>query len=122
MKKPIMEKPVVFLSHASADKAQLVALKTLLDKKAAGALDFFLSSDGQSIKLGRNWVARLTDALKDTKLMFVFLSSKSSDSKWIHFEAGHAYSQGVRVVPVCMPGMSLDRIAQPISLLQGFNL
>jgi hypothetical protein len=115
------EKPIVFLSHSSSDKAPLLALKQILDERAAGSLNFFLSSDGESIKFGRNWVVRVSDALKQAKLMFVFLSPQSADSMWIHFEAGCAYAQDIRVVPVCLPGIDLNRITPPLSLLQGFN-
>lgn len=117
-----MEKPIVFLSHSSKDKVPLAALKDLLDKRAAGSLEFFLSSDGQSIRFGRNWVVRISDALKKSKLMFVFLSPDSADSRWIHFEAGHASALDIQVVPVCLPGMDLNRMFPPLSLLQGFNL
>jgi hypothetical protein len=117
-----MEKPIIFLSHSSADREQLSVLKTVLDKRAAGSLDFFLSSDGQSIRFGHNWVVSVSDALFNTKLMFVFLSPQSANSKWIHFEAGCAHAKSVRVVPVCLPGMTLDLVAPPLSLLQGFNL
>jgi hypothetical protein len=116
------EKPIVFLSHSSLDKEPLAALKKILDDRAAGSLNFFLSSDGESIRLGRNWVVSVSDALKKAKLMFVFLSSQSAESKWIHFEAGCAYSIGIQVVPVCLPGIDLNRITPPLSLLQGFNL
>ncbi len=54
--------------------------------------------------------------------MFVFLSPQSADSTWIHFEAGCAYAKEVQVVPVCLPGIDLNRITPPLSLLQGFNL
>lgn len=117
-----MEKPIVFLSHSSLDKAPLAELKKLLDVRAAGSLDFFLSSDGESIRFGRNWVVRVSDALSRSKLMFVFLSPQSADSKWIHFEAGCAYAKDIQVVPVCLPGIDLNRITPPLSLLQGFNL
>ena len=117
-----MEKPIVFLSHSSRDKQPLAALKKILDARAAGSLNFFLSSDGESIRLGRNWVVSVSDALSQAKLMFVFLTTHSADSKWIHFEAGCAYSKGILVVPVCLPGIDLNRITPPISLLQGFNL
>jgi hypothetical protein len=117
-----MEKPIVFLSHSSRDKIPLAALKQILDERAAGSLNFFLSSDGESIKFGRNWVVRVSDALAQSKLMFVFLSPHSADSKWIHFEAGCAYAHDIRVVPVCLPGIDLNRITPPLSLLQGFNL
>jgi hypothetical protein len=116
------EKPIVFLSHSSLDKEPLVALKEILDKRAAGFLNFFLSSDGESIEFGRNWVVSVSDALSQAKLMFVFLSPQSADSKWIHFEAGCAYAKKIRVVPVCLPGIDLNRITPPLGLLQGFNL
>ncbi len=54
--------------------------------------------------------------------MFVFLSPQSADSKWIHFEAGYAHANEIRVVPVCLPGIDLNLIKAPLSLLQGFNL
>ena len=117
-----MEKPIVFLSHSSRDKVPLAALKELLDRRAAGSLEFFLSSDGQSIRLGSNWVVRISDALEKAKVMFLFLSAQSADSKWIHFEAGSAYANDIRVVPVCLPGMDLNRVSAPLNLLQGFNL
>ena len=117
-----MEKPIVFLSHSSRDKVPLAALKELLDRRAAGSLEFFLSSDGQSIRLGRNWVVRISDALEQAKIMFLFLSAQSADSKWIHFEAGCAYANDIQVVPVCLPGMDLNRVTAPLNLLQGFNL
>lgn len=118
----LMEKPIVFLSHSSRDKVPLAALKELLDRRAAGSLEFFLSSDGQSIRLGSNWVVRISDALEQAKVMFLFLSAQSADSKWIHFEAGSAYSNDIQVVPVCLPGMDLNRVSAPLNLLQGFNL
>jgi hypothetical protein len=117
-----MEKPIVFLSHSSANKAPLAIIRQMLDERAAGSLNFFLSSDGESIKFGRNWVVRISDALSEAKLMFVFISQQSADSKWIHFEAGCAYAQNVQVVPVCLPGIDLNRITPPLNLLQGFNL
>jgi hypothetical protein len=117
-----MDKPIVFLSHSSKDRIPLIALKGLLDKRAAGSLEFFLSSDGESIRFGRNWVARVSDALAEAKVMFVFLSKDSVDSRWIHFESGSAYAKDLRVVPVCLPGLALDRVGPPLNLLQGFNL
>jgi hypothetical protein len=117
-----MDKPIVFLSHSSRDKEPLAALKKILDDRAAGSLNFFLSSDGESIRLGRNWVVSVSDALSQSKLMFVFLTAHSADSKWIHFEAGCAYAKGIQVVPVCLPGIDLNRITPPLGLLQGFNL
>lgn len=115
-------KPIVFFSHASEDSRALERLKDILIEKTGGAIEVFLSGDGQSIPFGRNWVATLETALDAAKLAFCFLSQKSASSRWVHFEAGFMYAKGVRVVPVGFLGFDLLHMAPPLSLLQGFNV
>jgi hypothetical protein len=117
-----MNKPTVFLSHSSKDSELLGRLKDKLDKKTNGTIDFFLSSDGESIPFGRNWVATLQDALERTKICFVFLTQNSALSSWIYFESGYIYSKKIRVIPVALPGVDLAKIPPPLGLLQGFNI
>ena len=117
-----MDKPIVFLSHASSDEQLLKRLKESLAKKTGGAVTLFLSSDGQSIPLGRNWVHEIQQALDKSLLMFVFVSPNSLRSSWVHFESGYAYSKNIRVVPGGVLGVDLLRVPAPLSLLQGFNL
>jgi TIR domain len=116
-----MEKPIVFISHSSKDEKYLRHLKQLLDVKTGESIKIFLSSDGQSIPFGRNWVHKIEEALSDTSLMFVFITPNSLRSNWIYFEAGHAYSRGIKVIPIGL-GIDLNNINPPLSLLQGFNL
>jgi hypothetical protein len=117
-----MSKPTVFFSHSSKDEHILRNLKERLSGKLGGTLDIFLSSDGQSIPLGKNWVHRVEEALENAKLMIVFLSPSSIRSNWIYFEAGYSYSKDIKVVPVAILGVDLALIGAPLSLLQGFNL
>lgn len=117
-----MSKPTVFFSHSSADKEVLLKLKALFCEKTGGTIDVFLSSDGQSIPLGKNWVHRVQEALDEAKIMVVFLTPNSLRSSWIYFEAGYAYSKNIRVVPVGFLGADISSVAPPISLLQGFNI
>jgi len=117
-----MDKPIVFLSHSSKDAEALIYLRKELIKKTAKSIDFFLSSDGQSIPFGRNWTHKIEQALRASKIMFVFLSPLSADSNWIHFESGFAYALDVRVIPVGCNGLDLAAMNPPLSLLQGFNL
>ena len=117
-----MEKPIVFLSHSSKNKRELKALKALLDRKAVGFITFFLSSDGESIPLGTNWVEHLNKALKKAKLMFVFVTREVLQSEWILFEAGYAYSRNIHVVPYCMPGTDIGHLPAPLRLLQASRL
>src|SRR5204862_472090 len=108
------QKPIVFLSHSPKDKEPLLKLKRALEKRAAGSIDFFLTSDGQSLPFGKNWLVGISDALNEARLMFVFLSDNSSSSKWVYFEAGHAYAKKINVVPVCFPGLSIERTGAPL--------
>lgn len=117
-----MSKPTVFFSHSSRDRAALNQLKQLFVTRTGGAIDVFLSSDGQSIPLGQNWVHRIQEALERAQLMLVFLSPASIESPWLYFEAGFVYAKKIRVVPVAFLGAEISRLTPPITLLQGFNL
>jgi hypothetical protein len=117
-----MSKPTIFLSHSSADEKVLRKLKDLILEKTGNTIEIFLSSDGQSIPLGRNWVHKIEEELEHTKAMLVFLSPASTKSQWVYFEAGYAYSKDVRVVPIGILGVDLTRIGPPLGLLQGFNI
>ncbi len=117
-----MCKPIVFLSHSSKDKERLAPFKEMLLKKTGGTIEVFLSSDGQSIPFGRNWITKIEEALNRAKLMFVFVSWNSLDSHWLFFESGYAYSKGIKVIPVGILGVDLSRVAPPVGLLQGFNI
>lgn len=117
----MMSKPIVFFSHSSKDKEQILAIKDKLGKATKGVIDIFLSSDGQSIPFGTNWVHRVEQGLKDATIMFVFATENSIRSGWIYFEAGFAYSKGIKVIPVGL-GVSITELKAPLSLLQGFDV
>jgi len=115
-------KPIIFFSHSSKDKVVATRLKNQLKEKTQGTFEIFVSSDGQSIPFGRNWVNETEKALTNSKIMFVLLSPNSLPSSWIYFESGYAYSKGIEVIPVGILGVDLSQIPAPISLLQGFNI
>lgn len=117
-----MQKPTIFFSHSSRDSQVLNRLKTEFCAKTGGAIEVFLSSDGQSIPFGRNWVYRVQEGLQGAALMIVFITPLSINSSWVYFEAGYSYSKGISVVPVGFLGVDLSKISPPLSLLQGFNI
>jgi TIR domain len=117
-----MAKPTAFLSHSSKNHRELTRLKQLLDQKAVGSIDFFLSSDDESIRFGKLWPEEVHNALKRAKLMFVFVSVESLESGWTYFEAGYGYRQLACVTPMCLPGIDRGSIPAPLGLLQAHNL
>jgi hypothetical protein len=115
-------KPIVFFSHSSRDKLVLQRLKEQFVKKTGSSIEVFLSSDGESIPLGRNWVHKVQEALEQAKLQVVFLTENAFKSGWTYFESGFSYSKGIRVVPVGFQGVDLSQVQPPLGLLQGFNI
>lgn len=117
-----MNKPTMFFSHSSRDREILVRLKELFVEKTGSAIEVFLSCDGQSIPLGRNWVHRIEEGLEAANVMVIFLTPSAMRSDWIFFESGFAYAKDIRVVPVGFLGVDLASLRPPLSLLQGFNI
>lgn len=116
-----MSKPTLFFSHSSKDKELIIKLKDKLMQYTGSVLNIFMSSDGQSIPAGTNWVHKIEEGLNEAKIMFVFVTKNSLSSGWIYFEAGFAYSKSIRVIPVGI-GIDIGALKAPLNLLQGFNL
>ena len=116
-----MNKPTLFFSHSSKDKDMVLAIKNKIMTYTNNTLEIFQSSDGQSIPFGTNWIHKVEEGLNESKIMFVFVTEKSISSGWIYFEAGYAYSKGVRVIPVGI-GINVGDLKAPLNLLQGFNI
>lgn len=116
-----MNKPIVFFSHTTADKETILSIKEKVDSITGGAIDVFMSSDGQSIPFGTNWIHKVESGLMNSRLMFVFVSENSVSSGWVYFETGYAYSKGIRVVPIGL-GIDIGSLKPPLNMLQGFNI
>jgi hypothetical protein len=121
-KPKIPPKPTVFLSHSSSNRRELLALKRLLDSRAGGLIDFFLSSDEDSIVHGTIWPAEVRDALDRMSLMLVFASSESLKSSWTYFEAGYGLHKLRSVKIYCLPGSDKGKLPSPFDQLQNRNL
>lgn len=116
-----MSKPTLFFSHSSKDKDVIFSIKNKLDSATGGVMDIFMSSDGQSIPFGTNWIHKIEEGLQAAKIMFVFVTENSISSGWIYFEAGYAYSKGIQVIPIGI-GVDIGSLKAPLNLLQGFNI
>jgi len=117
-----LEKPTIFFSHSSADKEYLYILKKKILEKTSDTIEIFLSSDGESIPFGNNWIYEIEENLNNATLMFVFVSPNSIKSNWLYFESGFSYSKGVKVIPVGINSINVGDLKPPINLLQGFNI
>jgi hypothetical protein len=80
IKRPV--KPTVFLSHSSSNRRELLGLKRLLDERSGGLIEFFLSSDDDSIAHGTIWPAEVRAALdRMYQLNIISLPAKQSGKR-----------------------------------------
>lgn len=117
-----MSKPTIFFSHSSSDKEYIYLLKKRLIEITNNSLDIYLSSDGESIPFGNNWVHNIEENLHKASMMFVFVSPESINSKWVYFESGFSYSKNIKVIPLGIKGIDVAALSPPLNLLQGFNI
>lgn len=116
------EKPVVFFSHSSKDAELVKLIKDRLNEAYNGAIDFFVSSDGQSIPYGSNWVDEIHKNLNNAKLLFIILTPNSYQAPWLYYESGFVLGKNdVDTIPVSI-GVKLDSISGPLGFRQGFNV
>ncbi|HWH82891.1 MAG TPA: L-histidine N(alpha)-methyltransferase [Burkholderiaceae bacterium] len=112
----------VFISHLTDEGVLAQALKAALRSDFLNLLSVFVSSDLQSITVGKPWLDQVRSALADADLLLVLCSQRSVSRPWINFEAGAAWLQEVPIVPVCHSGLELNQLPMPLSALQGVSL
>lgn len=115
-------KSTIFLSHSSSNRRELLALKRLLDARAGGLINFFLSSDDDSIAHGTIWPAEVKAALDRMRLMMIFVSPEALKSGWTYFEAGYGLHKLGTAKIYCLPGIDKAALPSPFNILQNRNL
>lgn len=115
-------KPQIFFSHIHEDADYAKSIKDWLDDHLLGAVVFFVSTDKSSIPLGSEWPKKIRQALENSRIMVVLISSLSVASRWIYFEAGAGYVRGIPVIPICIGGFKKNDLPAPLNFLQAIEL
>jgi TIR domain len=113
-----MQKSLVFISHITEEKAIAQALKELIEKPFLHMIEVFMSSDPNSLKLGRKWLQEITDALKACAIEIILVSPESVKRPWINFEGGCGWIRDIPVIPLCHSGTVPSKLPPPLSYLQ----
>ena len=111
-----------FISHISEEAELAKQLNTALNRDFLSFLDVFVSSDGESIQAGDEWLKSIDLAIRQSTLMLILCSPASIRRSWINFEAGAAWMQGVPIIPICHAGFTPRDLSIPLSLHQGVLL
>lgn len=116
------EKKLLFISHITEEKELAIEFKKLVEKPFLGMLKVFVSSDENSISMGKKWLDNITTALNSCVVEIILCSPQSVQRPWINFEAGAGWIRCIPVIPLCHSGMELSELPTPLNALQGGKL
>lgn len=111
-----------FISHVTEETEVAAMLKEALSRDFLRLLDVFVSSDGESISAGDDWLKSIDSAIRQSRLMLVLCSPASIRRPWINFEAGAAWMQQIPIIPLCHAGLTPGDLPAPLSFRQGLVL
>ncbi len=123
-----MERPVIFVSHIHEERSLALSLKTAIETEFSGLIDIFVSSDGESIPAGANFLSHIETALQKCTAFICLVSPKSVNRNWINFELGAVWLRSISqispsinlpVIPVCYGGITPAKLPQPINNFNG---
>lgn len=117
-----MSKPTVFISHITEEDEVARNLKSLIERKFLRAIEVFVSSHEESIRLGDEWLTTIKDSVASCGLMIVICSPISVTRPWINFEAGAGWVRAIPVIPMCHSGIHPGELPVPLNSLQAGRL
>jgi len=121
-----MEKPIIFISHATTDRPIAEVLKTEIEKVFANGVQVFASSVPGVMKPGVDWLAEIRENLEKANAVIVLITPVSINRPWIWFEVGAYWSRSQkgagRIYPLCAPEIDLSDLPEPLNRLQSLSL
>lgn len=126
-----MSEKLIFLSHITEEKALAKIIKDAIEDEFAGFVSVFVSSDGETIKAGQNFLKVIEDGLVDCIAAIYLISPVSVKRSWISFELGAVWIRNalnqrggkdeVPALPFCHSGMVCSALPQPICNLNAIE-
>lgn len=117
-----MQKPLFFISHINEDSQIAITIQDWLIEKLSGSVDIFVSSDKRrGLKGGDEWWDKIREKLKVADLVFLIITRRSQNRRWVYFEAGGSYFLGKRTIPLLL-GVTIRDLNPPLDKLQALNI
>ena len=121
-----IDKPTLFISHASSDGEFANAVKAEIDKVFANGVTVFSTSSPGAIGGGEDWLAKIEERLSSSKAVIAIVTPVSVERPWLWFEVGATWlkSRGgdCRIYPLCAPEINLGELPAPLDRLQARSM
>jgi hypothetical protein len=126
-----MSDKLIFLSHITEEKKLAKIIKDAIEDEFSGFVKVFVSSDGETIKAGQNFLKVIEDGLVDCIAAIYLISPISVQRSWISFELGAVWIRNtisqrkgdieIPALPFCHSGMNFKDLPQPICNLNSIE-
>ncbi|MBN6277020.1 toll/interleukin-1 receptor domain-containing protein [Escherichia coli] len=126
-----MSEKLIFLSHITEEKELAKIIKDAIEDEFSGFVEVFVSSDGNTIKAGQNFLNVIENGLVNCIAAIYLISPESVQRSWISFELGAVWVRNaisrqnggpeIPAIPFCHSDMTFRDLPQPICNLNGIE-
>lgn len=121
-----INKPTLFISHASSDADFANAVKQEIEKVFANGVSVFATSSPGAIPVGQDWLSNIEEKLDLAQAIIAIVTPVSIERPWLWFEIGATWSKGrageCRIYPLCAPEVELSSLPSPLDRLQALSM
>jgi hypothetical protein len=121
-----MQKPKIFISHATSDGEFANAVKKEIEKVFADVVSVFCTSSPGSIAPGKDWLNEIENKLKEAQAVIVIVTPTSIERPWLWFEVGATWlkerSGACRIYPLYAPEIESGDLPSPLNTLQSLSM
>jgi hypothetical protein len=121
-----IQKPKLFISHATSDGEFAHAVKADIEKVFANGVSVFCTSSPGSIPIGNDWLSDIEGKLNSAQAVIAIVTPVSIERPWLWFELGATWSSGrsgdCHIYPLCVAEIDLSSLPPPLNRLQALSL
>lgn len=121
-----IQKPKIFISHATSDGEFANAVRQEIEKVFANGVEVFCTSSPGAITVGADWLRDIEQKLATTQAVIAIVTPVSIERPWLWFELGATWVKGrsgdCRIYPLCAPEIELGNLPAPLDRLQALSM
>lgn len=121
-----IEKPNLFISHASSDGEFASVLRSEITKVFADGVNVFCTSSPGAIGASKDWLAAAEERLSAAHAVIVIVTPLSIERPWLWFEVGASWLRArkdqLAIYPLCAPEIDFSELPSPLDRLQALSM
>ncbi|MCX6898528.1 MAG: toll/interleukin-1 receptor domain-containing protein [Verrucomicrobia bacterium] len=121
-----IQKPNLFISHASSDGEFANVLKAEIEKVFADGIKVFSSSSPGAIGASNDWLQTIENRLGVAQAVIAIVTPLSIERPWLWFEVGaswlRARSNQLSIYPLCASEINFSELPSPLDRLQALSM